>query len=68
MEKILADYQLHHREGYTIAYTWRRYIQDVHFISYECLRSYLGINTKKEIRELETDITNHLSNSSTSAS
>lgn len=59
VEKVLEDYQLHHREGYSIAYTWRRHIRDVHFISYECLRTYLGINTRKEIRELEEVLRQH---------
>lgn len=68
VERVLADYQQHHREGFPIAHTWRRHIKDVHFISYECLRGYLGLNTKKEIRELELALADHFSNASTSAS
>jgi hypothetical protein len=59
--KVQTFYQENWVEGQTMAYVYREHIRDEFFISYICLQRYLGINARREIRQLESTLESHQS-------
>jgi hypothetical protein len=54
--KVQEFFQVVHVEGQSLSFVYREHIEHEFHISYVCFTRYLGINARREIRQLDGEL------------